>query len=550
MLQLLSIKNYVLIESLKWEPGQGFNIITGETGAGKSILLDALGLLLGNRADSKVLYHQDQKCIIEGVFHLEASYFKDWFIEQDLDFDPQTILRREISSLGKSRAFINDTPVTLEIIKQLAEQLIDIHSQHETLLLGLQEFQIKLLDAYANTIEEYKEYKTSYKKYRLLVKQLDEARILAAQGEKEKDFNSFLLQELNDAQIQIQEEIRLEETLKELENAEFLQEKLGQSHDILNSDEGVVQRMKEVVKLLQAAHAFSPKIQPVLKRIEEAWIELKDVQQELDHIAEQVLVDGALLQQTQDRLSQIYTLFKKHQVKTTNELVSIQNQISDSLSSMLQLDDKLSNLEIEVEQAKNKVAHQAALLSQKRRAITPELTEKMVSLLQNLGMPNAAMVIDFEQTEPSVYGIDKVNIRFSSNKGMEPQGLKQAASGGEFSRLMLVVKCILAEKVYLPTLIFDEIDTGVSGEIALKMAQMMTAISHKHQVITISHLPQVAAAGNQHYFVYKDSEGHKTTTRLKQLNQSEREQEIAQMIAGSKVSDTALQSARELLNTK
>ena len=551
MLQYLHIKNYALIENLEWNPGKGFNIITGETGAGKSILLGALGLLLGNRADSKVLFDETQKCIIEGTFDLSSASLQEWFEEKELENETPTILRREVSANGKSRAFINDTPVTLEVLKSLTEQVIDVHSQHETLLLGLGEFQIKLLDTFSGSTAICTEYREVYKKYRVAYKEAEELKLRKAQSEKERDYNRYLYVELEEATLRLDEQEELEQEQQMLENSEAIKEKLFVASELLNAEVGgVLTSIKEALKSLQAAANLSSHVEPLRIRLEENWIEFKDVSAELEQAQQAVVYNPDRLQVLQERLSKIYSLQKKHQVKTVAELLHLYDELAVLLEEHDEGEQKIKHLEKECLELAKKIKVLAEELSKKRKTSAGALSSGLVELLVKLGMPDAVVKIDIETVEPGTWGIDKVNVRFSANKGVEPQGLKQVASGGEFSRLMLAVKVILAEKTYLPTLIFDEIDTGVSGEIALRMGQMMKSIAQAHQVMTITHLPQVAALGSSHYFVYKDNAGAKSATCMRALNEEERVQEIAQMIAGAAPSSTAMNSARELLASK
>ncbi len=551
MLQYLHIKNYALIEELEWKPSKGFNVITGETGAGKSILLGALGLLLGNRADSKVLFNETHKCIIEGYFDLTTAGLQEWFDDQEIDNDVQTIIRREVSSNGKSRAFINDTPVTLEVLKSLTEQVIDVHSQHETLMLGLGEFQVRLLDAFAGSTALYLEYRETYKKYRACFKTLEELKLQKTQSAKERDYNQYLYTELEASSIQPHEQDALEQEQKLLENAESIKEKLFSANELLNNDDrGSVVSIKEALKCLQTAVSMSTLLEPLRKRLEECWIELKDITEELDQEQQTVSYDPQRLSVIQERLSKLYSLQKKHNVKTLDELLAIYDHLGKLLEQLDEDEQMIQKLETELLGLEKSMLKNAALLSEKRKSTSESLASGLVALLVRLGMPDAMINIDIEPVPPGLLGIDKVTIRFSANKGVVPQGLKQVASGGEFSRLMLAVKVILAEKSYLPTLIFDEIDTGVSGEIALRMGQMMKSIAHAHQVMTITHLPQVAALGDNHYYVYKDNSGTKSSTMMRSLTEDERVQEIAQMIAGKEPSSTAVNSARELLAAK
>ncbi|MDF2457083.1 MAG: recN, partial [Cytophagaceae bacterium] len=424
-------------------------------------------------------------------------------------------------------------------------------SQHETLLLGLSEFQVRLLDAFGGSAAQYQSYRDDYRKYRVSFKTLEELQAKRAQANKERDFNQYLYTELEEAGLQAQEQEKLEEEQQLLENAEGIKEKLFAVSQLLSDEEhGSVQSLKEALKGLQATSAMSSHFSALASRLEGVWIELKDVAAELEQEQGNVLYDPARLAVIQERLSRLYALQKKHQVKSVEELIELFNSLATLLGKLEDDENRIQTLEKEVGMLEKEVLKKAEVLSKARHAAGAPLAKGLTDLLVKLGMPDASIKIDIDKIAPGLMGTDKVTIRFSANKGVAPQELKQAASGGEFSRLMLAVKVILAEKTYLPTLIFDEIDTGVSGEIALRMGQMMRSIAQGHQVMTITHLPQVASLGDQHFYVYKDNQGSKTATRMKMLNPEERVQEVAQMIAGKAPSEIAVRSARELLGVK
>ncbi|PKV63360.1 DNA repair protein RecN [Pontibacter ramchanderi] len=558
MLIDLKIKNYALIEQLEMNPSPVLNIITGETGAGKSIMLGAIGLLLGNRADSKLLFNQEQKCVIEGVFDISQYNLKEVFVAEDLDFDVHCILRREISPSGKSRAFVNDTPVTLDVLRKIGENLMDIHSQHDTLQLGDTSFQLNILDIYAgNTsldiyagnLSYLKDYNETYRKFKKLEGDYKKLTDQLAQAQKELDYNTFLLNELEEIGLQADEQEQLETELKELENAEDIKLKLTQAVQSLTESEfNITSALKDTVQLIGQLASFSPKYEELRTRTESCMIELNDVAGELEDAERRTEADPARTTEVQERLNTIYTLQRKHQVQTIDELLAIQRELEGKVGSVLNLDNALSSTEKAMKEAEQKMLEKAAVLSERRKASFGKFEQELYVLLAELGMPNARIVIQHKAAAPTATGTDEISILFSANKGAQPQSLVKAASGGEFSRLMLSIKYMLADKTALPTIVFDEIDTGISGEVAVKVGKMMQQMAQKHQIIAISHLPQIAAQGNSHYFVYKHDTEDRTISRIKKLSEKERVDEIAHMIAGANPSASAYKSAKELLS--
>jgi DNA repair protein RecN (Recombination protein N) len=548
MLSNLLIKNYALIKQLEMSPDPGLNIITGETGAGKSIMLGAIGLLLGNRADVKSLYDADEKCVIEGSFNLAGYDLAPNFEEENLDFSDECIIRREISVAGKSRAFINDTPVNLDTLKKIGSQLLDIHSQHDSIMLGNNEFQLQVVDSFADNGDLLKTYKNDYQNFREASRSLDELKSKAAQLRKEFDYDQFLFQELSNATLSADEQEKLEQELTILENAVEIKERLLLAHTYLdNPENSILDLLKNSIAALSQASRLVPAYDALRQRAQSALIELRDLADEIDQVNSGVEVDRDRSTQVQERLDLIYSLLKKHQVSSVEQLLEIEQELQNKLSIVLNLDDELLLAERKATQAREVMLKNAGILSAKRQKVTKAIEKLILERLSELGIPNATLSIKISEIPPSLTGIDSVVFLFSGNKGMVPQELKQVASGGEFSRLMMVIKYILADKRKLPTIIFDEIDTGVSGEIAKKMGRMMLNMAHNHQIIAITHLHQIASSGDAHYFVYKDHSSKKTVSKIKKLTVDERVQEIAQMIGGHNPSESVLHNAREMI---
>ena len=548
MLKSLTIRNYALLQELEMKPSEALNIVTGETGAGKSIMLGAIGLLLGNRADKKALYNEERKCVIEGIFTINKFSLEPIFVEEDLDYDPICILRREVSPSGKSRAFINDTPVRLETMRGVGNLLVDIHSQHDSLLLGENTYQLEIIDAYAGNELERRRYQQSFRTYRRAASEYERLRTEADQLRREDDFNRFLLEELEKAQLNEGEQEPLEEELQVMENAGNIQEQLGLVQTMLSSEDvGADNLLNQAKQALIKIAPYATKYDVLYQRLESCLIELRDIQGEVEDEALSVDFDHQKVEATRDRLNNMYRLQQKHHVSTVSELLEIQRSLDEKVSKVSHLDDEIARLKTVQDTAYEEMMTEADRLTASREKVFKKLSQEIAQLLQGLGIPDAVLQVERRAVAPTESGVDETTILFSANKGITPQELKRVASGGEFSRLMFCIKYVLAGKTSLPTIIFDEIDTGVSGEIAIKMVNMMKEMAKNHQVLAISHLPQVAAKGDAHYFVYKDNSSSKAVSRIRQLNEDERVQEIAKMIGGNNPSTIAYENAKELL---
>ena len=548
MLKHLTIRNYALIKHLVMEPSPNLNVITGETGAGKSIMLGAIGLLMGNRADTKVLWDENEKCVTEGIFLLKNQILKSVFLQEDLDYDATTVIRREISPGGKSRAFINDTPVTLEVMKRVGSSLMDIHSQHETLQLGHQTFQLKLVDAYADHWNLVAEYANAWVHYVSARKAFESLSSQAETLRQEADYIRFQLDELLKANLDESEQETLEAELKIMEHAGEIKTRFQQAVELLNNSEyASLNSLREARNHLQIVSSFSSRYEELHRRMESIMIELDDLVNEIEHQADDVEFDPERTETIRERLSLLYRLLKKHRVQGVRELISIQEALKEKDAITSNLDDSLQASKQALDQAQQNVQTIALQLRESRKKAFKPLCSQITRLLQELGMPNAIFEIDSMLIDPSSTGIDRIEILFSANKGVLPRPLAQVASGGEFSRVMFCIKYVMAAKMSMPTLILDEIDNGISGEVAIKLGNLMKGMSKNHQIISISHLPQIAAKGDAHYFVYKDNSSAKTVTSVKRLAEHERIEEIAKMIGGSKPSKVALENAQELL---
>lgn len=548
MLNRLTIQNYALIQSLEMSPTNGLNIITGETGAGKSIMLGAVGLLLGNRADTKVLLDEGAKCIIEGTFNLSEYNLETLFEEEDLDYDTETVIRREIAPSGKSRAFVNDTPVTLDVLKKLGQFLMDVHSQNETLQLGASDFQLGLIDAFAGTQSLTEEYNGLYKGFKEKERHYRQLVLEGDSLQKDADYNAFLLDELTKLNLEAGEQDHLEEELKVLENAEDIKQKLNEVLIALNDMEhGALDKLQLVRNNLKQLAGFGAEFEKLEENFERAFIELKELARDVENEENIVEVDFERTEEVQQRLSTIYQLQKKHNVATVEALIEIQKELEEKSFTASHLEEALEKAKTEMEGAEKHALEIAQQLSSKRNEASPSFSTSIEALLASLGMPDATVSIESETKILSPGGIDSFTILFSANKGLAPQPLKQVASGGEFSRLMFCIKYLLADKTALPTIVFDEIDTGISGEIALKMGDMMRQMAQNHQVVAISHLPQIAAKGETHYFVYKDNTTHRAISSIRKLTGDQSTEAIAKMIGGDNPSESAYVSARELM---
>lgn len=550
MLASISIKNYALINELHIDFSSGLSIITGETGAGKSILLGALGLVLGNRADSSTLKNTTRKCIVEAILSVEKYNLQDFFETEDIDYEINTIIRREILPSGKSRAFVNDTPVTLSVLTALKSKLIDIHSQHQTLQVSDQQFQFQLLDAFANNESKLASYQRGLTQYTSEKKKLEV--ILQAQREAnlQYDYNAHLYNELLEANLVEDEQEVLEEKLEKINNVEEIKQNLSEALQLTTDDTiGIQNLLYSLENKLTKIAPYSKEYQELSERISSVKIELDDIVSELESVNEQVDFNPLEATQLNDRLQLIYNLQKKHYVNSISALLLILEELSKKVSTVENAEQRLLDQETIVTEIANKLDTIALKISEARKRIIPTVSKQLEAILDNLGMSHARFQIQNNITEQYYKnGKDVLSFLFSANKGGQFGELKKVASGGELSRIMLAIKKVMSENSQLPTIIFDEIDSGVSGEISNKMAHIMSQMSQQMQVITITHLPQIAAKGNHHYKVYKEELNNTTTTSLKQLSEDERIVEIAEMLSGKNISDSALTHARELLN--
>lgn len=552
MLQKLSIRNYALIDSVELELDKGLNIITGETGAGKSIMLGALSLILGQRAETKYFFNQDKKCIIEGWFLLSDPLLKGLFEENDLDFYQENTLRREISTDGKSRAFINDTPVTLTVMKQIGERLIDIHSQHATMEVSDPAFQLSVVDTLAGHQQLLNEYRSKFKQYKQQQQHLSTLQANATEAKNKQDYEQFLFNELESANLQTEEQEKLETELQMLNNAESIKRSLLTGYSLLSEEEtAVLPVLKEVISQLNQIEKFNPAYEALNERLRSALIELKDIAAETSGLEEHIVFNPTRIEEINTRLDLIYGLQQKHRVNSIEALLVIQNQLSDNLANLLSGDEEIERIikalgltHIELEQIAEKLS------ANRGKAI--QTTETSVGkILQQVGMPNAKIKIEQNPAaELNKDGKDLISLLFSANSGQPPAPVGKVASGGELSRLMLAIKSIMAKHTSLPTLIFDEIDTGISGETALRVGDVIGELEKNMQVICITHLPQIAAKGNAHYFVYKNEQGERTTTGIRRLDDQARVAAIAEMLSGKKPGVSAMDNAKDLLGYK
>jgi DNA repair protein RecN (Recombination protein N) len=546
----LSIKNYALIDSLQVHFNQGFSIITGETGAGKSILLGGLSLILGKRADLSSIKDTSKKCIIEAVFDVTNYNLKSLFEANDIDYEPQTIIRREILPTGKSRAFINDSPVNLNALQLLGEHLIDIHSQHETLQVVDDSFQFEIIDALAKNEALLKDYTCQLKEYKTIQKELDVLLKFKAEAIKEYDYNSFLLKELTEANLIEGEQEVLEEEYETLNNIEEIRESLSHSTQLLNEEEiGLLSILNQLKSNFKKIATYSNKYQNLFERIDSSFIELDDVYSEMEKLQGQLDADPERLEKVNSKLLLLNNLFKKHLVSTVSELIDIKEVLSEKVSETENLDENILKKEKELSAKNDGLNKLSKELHDNRSKAIPELSNQLEDILKDLGMPNAKFQVSVKLGD-SFYsnGKDNLFFLFTANKGGQFNELKKAASGGELSRIMLAIKSILSKYKQLPAIMFDEIDSGVSGEISNKMGQIMLQMSQYMQVFAITHIPQIAAKGHTHFKVYKEDVDQVTVTNLKKLNHDERLVEIAQMLGGIEISTSAMAHAKQLLN--
>lgn len=552
MLQSIQIQNYALIESLEMDFHSGFSVITGETGAGKSILLGALGLLLGQRADIKAIKNGANKCIVEAHFNISSYALESFFEDNDIEYDSQEcILRREVYASGKSRAFINDSPATLVQMKELGEKLVDIHSQHQNLLLNQEDFQLNVLDILANDDKELTEYKRIYTEYKHTLRSLEDKIREAEQNKQDEDYIRFQLQQLDAVKLQEGEQAELEQEADVLSHAEEIKDALYKADQILSNNEiNLLSATKECMHTLQGLSHVYPTSQEWYNRLDSCYIELKDLSHEIADANEDIEFNPTRLDYVNERLNQIYSLQQKHHASSVEELIKLAEDYRDKLDNINSYDEQIAELTHLKELLHNQSIEQAKVLSKLRHQAAKEMENKMQSLLIPLGMPNVRFLVEISQrTEPDKNGIDNVVFLFSANKNGTPQNVSSIASGGEIARVMLSLKAMIAGAVKLPTIIFDEIDTGVSGSIAEKMALMMQEMGKAdRQVISITHLPQIAAKGETHYKVYKEDTDTETNSHIRQLNNEERINEIAHMLTGATLTEAALNNAKALLN--
>lgn len=550
MLRQLYIKNFALIDELDMEFRSGFSVITGETGAGKSIILGAIGLLLGQRADSKTVKMGTDKCVIEAHFDLSRYGMQDFFKQNDIEFDADdTIIRRELTSAGKSRAFINDTPVALTMLKELGEQLVDVHSQHQNLLLNKQDFQLSVVDVIAQDSHELTEYQQAYTRYHDLKKEEDRVREEIEQNRQAVDFLQFQYDELSNAKLSDGEQEELEQRSETMTHSEDIKTALYEAENALSGeDNGVVGNLKKAASALQGIERVYPEVAELAERMTSCYIDLKDVADEVNAKLEDVDFDPAELDAVNARLDKIYDLEKKYKVESVAELLALQQDLQRKLSNIENSDEALAELERQAAESMKQAQVKADVLTKKRRQAADTIQQQMQNLLVPLGMPHVRFQIVIELSPLGRSGQDSVSFLFSANTSTPLQPVAQVASGGEIARVMLSLKAMISGTVKLPTIIFDEIDTGVSGKIAEQMAQMMAEMGRNdRQVISITHLPQIAALGTTHYKVYKEETLQGTTSSMQMLTADERVGEIAQMLSGSDVSAAAIQNAKELL---
>ena len=550
MLQQLYIKNFTLIDELNIELHPGFSVITGETGAGKSIILGAIGLLLGQRADSKSIKQGADRCVIEAHFDLSRYDLKPFFDENDIEYDDHdTIIRRELTAAGKSRAFINDTPVALTMLKELGDQLMDVHSQHQNLLLNKQDFQLNVVDILANDSKELEAYQQSFANYQQKTKELNQLLEEIERNRQNADFLQFQFEELEAAHLMEGEQEELEQQSETMSHAEDIKTALYEADNALNGEEyGVVSQVKSAYNALNGISKVMPKTAELTERLDSCRIELKDIAEEVSQLLERTDFDPAELENINNRLDRLYELEKKYHAESVEELIEQRDSLKQKLLHIENSDEAVSEMEKEVAQLRNLCAQRAETISKMRQTTAQQMRKQLAQRLEALGMPHARFDVSITKTELGKNGQDNVAFLFSANTSTPLQPVSQVASGGEIARVMLSLKAMISGAVKLPTIIFDEIDTGVSGKIAEKMAQIMQEMGRtERQVISITHLPQIAALGSHHYRVSKEETKNGTVSHMTELNNEERITEIAQMLSGSDISDAAIQNAKELL---
>ncbi|MES2381716.1 MAG: DNA repair protein RecN [Bacteroidota bacterium] len=551
MLQKLNIKNYAIIKQVDIEFHKNFNIITGETGAGKSILMGALGLILGDRADAKSIMTDEDKCVIEAQYFIKSYKLKPYFSANELDYDDVCIVRREITSNGKSRAFINDTPVTLNQLKDLGSLLIDIVSQHETLALNDNAFQLSVIDAIADHEDVLNNYKNNFQQYKKAEKYLAELMEREAKSKQDEDYFQFILNELVEANLQENEQQELELQLSILSNAEQIKEATYNAYAGLDvAEQNIIDQLRAIKNTITPVAKHNILIVDLAQRVEQSIVELKDIAAELDGISEKTNADPKELERVEERLQLLFALQKKHRVANNAELLALQQKLENDLLQIGSLQHEIEIKQTELTLLKNSLTNSAQTISSKRASVKTQVEQKVKLLLAQVAMPDASLQINqtvLATEQMNINGIDKIEFMFSANKGSAFQPISKVASGGELSRLMLCIKSLISEKVSLPSIVFDEIDTGISGEAALKVSQVLQKHASKHQIIAITHLPQIAAKADAHFNVYKQNIGNKTVSNIKLLNKSEQINEIAVMLSGNNPTDQVVLAAKELM---
>lgn len=550
MLLKIKIQNFVLIKNLEFIPGKQLNVITGETGAGKSILLGALGLVLGNRADIDVLTNKEEKCIVEAEFDIRKLQLKDYFIEKELDYDTHLLLRREINPQGKSRAFVNDTPVNLSILKELGEKLVEVHTQHAGLLIQSASEQLRIVDLFAKNKKELDEYQQLYYSYKSIEKQLQIANEQQKQAAKETDYWQFVFDELEKFNPQANEEITLEEELNILSNSTEIENCITESNYLLKENEfSVLENLQKIKSKIKPWATKNKELEIIYTQIEGCQIELKDLGLQLENLLEKIDANPAKLEELNTRFGQLQLLLKKHGVQSALDLIAEKENLENKLQQFQNFDSEIQRLEIDLKNCSQKMFAAAQKLSESRKIAAKKLEKNSVEILKNLEIRNPQIQIEINQEEHfGIQGIDNLEWKFATNLGSIPQPVSKAASGGEISRLVFAVKTLLAEEQQMPTLIFDEADTGVSGEVASKFGLYLRKMSEFHQVIAITHLPQIAAQGHQHFFVFKNQTTSGSSSDIKLLTDMERIHQIAEMLSGKQPGEAALANARELLS--
>jgi DNA repair protein RecN (Recombination protein N) len=550
MLQKLHIQNYAIIDEIEIDFSAKLNIITGETGAGKSILMGALSLILGERADTSVLLKNDKKCFIEGFFSLNDNHAAQQFLNSnELETEHELVIRREIAANGKSRAFINDTPATLQQLKELASLLVDLHQQFDTLELGDSSFQREVIDALANNNNGLVNYQLAYKQWVNAKHELEALQQKKSAFTKEEDYNQFLFDELNELALKENELEDLDTELKLLSNSEGIKAALNKVYfELKENEQPIVSTLKQLSNQLQTFAAYHADVKTIIDRIVSSQIELQDIADEVDRLNDSIGYDEKRIAIINDKMAAGYKLLKKHNVKTTNELLLIQHELEQKLQAVLNIDEAILTKEKETWALENKALQQAEILSKARQAQAKPLADKVNYLLHQVGMPNALLKVDVQETALHLFGKNTIEFLFDANKSNRFEPIRKVASGGELSRLMLCIKSLVAQSIDLPTMIFDEIDTGISGEAAKQVGTIMQGLANNRQIICITHQPQIAGKANAHYFVYKEIKGNAVKTNIKLLNDDERITAIAKMLSGEKPSAAALESAKEMMN--